>query len=321
MSEQDGTQVTIHQRLINDDKEVWKEYWNSQGQPWRRRPEIDAERQKFLIERRSIPPDIEQGIYPFKNIKLSRADVEWLLATHEDGRGPVDWSKESQWARRGLDLRGADLRGVDLTNLPLARMIGGLFGHEWPDATEKQRDMAAVHMQRAKLFATHLESANLRFAHLENAHLKFTHLEGTHLRGAYLIGADIREAYMFRVRLENAVLSDEKRIGPRLADAHLEGANLAVVNWRQVEVLGDEQEALQKIGEGQVKDKRTLLADYDVAVRANRQLAVALQAQGLNEDAARFSYRAQMLQRTVFRYQSKFGQYLFSLFLDLQTVA
>jgi uncharacterized protein YjbI with pentapeptide repeats len=317
MSEQDGTQKTALQRPITNDEEAWKGYWNLQGQSWRLQPEIETERQKYLAEHRNIIPDIEHGIYPFKGIKLNRADVEWLLATHENGRGPVDRSKESEWARAGLDLRGADLRGTDLTNLPLAKMVGGLVGHEWPAATEKQRDMAAVHMEGAKLLATHLEGARLRFAHLENANLKFTHLEGTHLRGAYLVGADLREAYMYRVRLENAVLSDEKHIGPRLADAHLEGVNLAVVNWKEVEALGDENEALQKKGDGKVKDNRTWLADYEVAVRANRQLAVALQEQGLNEDAACFAYRAQRLQRVVLRRQRKFGSYLFSLFLDL----
>ena len=56
--------------------------------------------------------------------------------------------------------------------------------------------------------------------------------------------------------------------------------------------------------------------EYERAVRANRQLATALQAQGLNEDAARFAYRAQKLQRVVLRRQRKFGHYLFFLFLD-----
>ena len=110
MSEQDGTQVptkprrsrpastqkTTLQRPANDDKKGWKVYWKAQGQPWRTEPEIDVERQKYLDERRSIMPDIKQGVYPFKNIKLSRADVEWLLATHEKGRGPIDWSNQSQ---------------------------------------------------------------------------------------------------------------------------------------------------------------------------------------------------------------------------------
>ena len=61
------------------------------------------------------------GIYPFRDIKLSRVDIEWLLETHENGRGPVDWSDEHQREREGLDLRGADLG-----DLPLAGICGGL---------------------------------------------------------------------------------------------------------------------------------------------------------------------------------------------------
>jgi len=54
---------------------------------WRTGPEIDAERQKFLTERLAIAPDIQRGIYPFKDVSLTRADIEWLLITHADGRG------------------------------------------------------------------------------------------------------------------------------------------------------------------------------------------------------------------------------------------
>src|SRR5437763_9987072 len=88
-NQQNGNQAPAVQRPTNDDKEAWKAYWKTQGQSWRTEPEIDEIRQKFLAERRSITPDIEQGIYPFKDIKLNRAEVEWLLATHENGRGPV----------------------------------------------------------------------------------------------------------------------------------------------------------------------------------------------------------------------------------------
>ncbi len=59
---------------------------------WRTEPEIDGERQQFLRQRLMIVPDIQQGIYPFKDVRLSRADVEWLLITHEQGRGPIEWS-------------------------------------------------------------------------------------------------------------------------------------------------------------------------------------------------------------------------------------
>src|SRR5438552_18969585 len=79
-NQQNSEQVPATQRPANDDTEAWKEYWKAKGQPWRTEPEVDLERQAFLTERRSITPDIEKGIYPFKDIKLSRADVEWLLA-------------------------------------------------------------------------------------------------------------------------------------------------------------------------------------------------------------------------------------------------
>ena len=164
MSEQDGTQSSTKQRgsrktnitnqendkqapatqrPANNDKEAWKAYWKIQGQPWRIEPEIDAERQQYLTERRHIKPDIAQGIYPFKDIKLSRADVEWLLATHENGRGPVDWNDESQREREGLDLRGADLRSLDLSGLPLARTIAG--GFYWNYATIELHKAALAH--------------------------------------------------------------------------------------------------------------------------------------------------------------------------------
>src|SRR5436305_11069128 len=103
MSDQDNGKVSTIQSPTTDNPEAWKAYWETQRQPWRTEPEIDAERQKYLAERRSITPDIGQGIYPFKDIKLSRADIEWLLTTHENKRGPIDYHDESQRGRRGLD--------------------------------------------------------------------------------------------------------------------------------------------------------------------------------------------------------------------------
>src|SRR5438046_8140197 len=105
---------------------------------WHTEPEIDAERQKFLAGRLSIIPDIQRGIYPFKDVKLTRADIEWLLVTHEGGCGPVDWSHVQQRGRIGLDLRGADLRRVNLRNLPLTRMRSGLSRNEWNLTTLEQ---------------------------------------------------------------------------------------------------------------------------------------------------------------------------------------
>jgi len=250
----------------------------------------------------------------------------------------VDWLDEHEHERKGLDLRGADLRQVDLSLLPLARLRGGLAWDEHSDhTTEEQYSMAAVHLEGANLYGAHLEGvrlnsaylegANLGYAHLERADLIKIHLEGANLEGAFLTDADLGYAHLAGANLSggrlgggymrNVILSDEKRGGPRLVDIRWGDINLAVVKWAQVKILGDEYEARQKKRSGKVKARETRLNEYENAVRANRQLAVALQAQGLNEDAARFAYRAQKLQRIVLRRQHRFGQYLFSLLLDV----
>jgi uncharacterized protein YjbI with pentapeptide repeats len=341
---------TNQQRPTTNDRHAWTTYWKAQGQPWRTEPEIDAERQAYLAESRLLKPDLEEGIYPFKNIKLKRADVEWLLATHENGRGPVDWSDERE--RKGIDLRGADLRQADLRHLPLAHMLGGLNWRE-RDRTPERRDMAAVHLEGAILSWAHLEEAELYMAYLEKADLYKSHLEGASLRKAHFEGASLRRAHLeskfiptgrqkqTRQELEahptmlppadlrgaffdnttdlrSIFLGDEKHGVVRLADVHWEGVNLAVLDWSPIKILGDEIKARKTIDElGKKKGEKTYINEYREAVRANRQLSVELLGQGLNEVAARFAYRAQRLQRVILRRRRHFGQYLFSLFLDL----
>ena len=83
---------------------------------------MSAQRQEELSKRRAVRPDVAKGNYPFSGMELNRADIEWLLATHGNGR-------------RGLDLRGADVLGsknqrVELAGLPLAALIGGLTGDQ-----------------------------------------------------------------------------------------------------------------------------------------------------------------------------------------------
>src|SRR5438132_13437883 len=107
-SQQTQQVVRIQPQLTPISPEEWRQYWQAKGFPWRTVPEIDVKRQEELSKCRAIVPDIKNGIYPFKGMKLSRADIEWLLATHEN-RGPVDWSDEIQHEREGLDLRGANL--------------------------------------------------------------------------------------------------------------------------------------------------------------------------------------------------------------------
>jgi uncharacterized protein YjbI with pentapeptide repeats len=302
----------------------------------------------YLTKRRSITPDIAHGIYPFKDIKLSRADVEWLLATHENGRGPVEWSDGSQHDRVGLDLRGAHLQSVELDHLPLARIQCGLATRDWWYANEEQREAAAAHLEKANLDRTHLEGAALRWAHLEGASLFGAYLQEARLRAAKLSGAQLQRAHLegaslvrthlagqtmpkyvppanmrgaffdTMTNLDRVILGDEQHGAISLADISWGGVNLAVVDWSAIRALGDEDIAHQsRLPNGGKKDAQVRLREYQAAVRANRQLAVALQAQGLSEDAARFAYRAQLLQRIVWRRERKVGRYLFSLMLDI----
>ena len=339
MSQQDGTQSSTKQRRsrkvntadqengrlapaaqrpTKDDTEAWKAYWKAQGQPWRTEPEIDSERQKYLDERCSITPDIKQGIYPFKEIKLNRADVEWLLATHEDGRGPVDWHDIQRRTREGLDLRGADLQGGSLSGLPLVCMQGGLSqGTDWDNATDEQRETAAVHLEGANLRRANLEGAVLNKAHLEGADLRAAHLEGATLNYTHLEGktmpialppARLREVFFDNTtHIELPTMGNKQSGFISLADVRWGGTNLAVIDWSLINMLGDERKAHQQ----------HRLRDYFAAVRANRQLSIALQDQGLNEVADRFAYRAQVLQREVWRRQRKPLKYLLSWFLYL----
>jgi uncharacterized protein YjbI with pentapeptide repeats len=367
----------------------------------------------MLAEHRAVAPDVALGRYPFRGIALTRADVEWLLAEHEGGRGPIDPRDPERRERARLDLRGADLHGVDLSGLPLAHLRGGLTEAEWRTATAEQLEAAAVHLERADLTGAelhgallegaHLEEARLGQAELRHANLRFAYAEGTYfseaeLEGASLLGTSLAGAILTDARLERTVLRNAALAGADLTGAHLEGArlgdahlagkrlsgddlarvrrarpdfpaalpgaclygvffdaatslddatlgdpeygcvsladahwggvNLAVVEWERVGMLGDEREVMQHGRRGRLApeasaDGEAWLRECLMAVRANRQLAVALQEQGLNEDAARYAYRAQNLQRRVLGWQvragriEKAGPWLFSWLLYL----
>ncbi len=331
MSEQNVTQATSPQRRTKDDKESWKTYWEAQGQVWRTEPETDTERQKFLNERRRILPNIHQGIYPFKDIepKLTRADIEWLLATHHSGQGPIVWNYEDRPRGRGLDLRGADLGSVDLQGLPLVSLIAGLNRSDFIEASSEERRMAIVHLEGANLSYAHLEGAELIMARLEgadlfNAHLEDAdmykaHFERASLKRAFLGGASLRCAFLdVGTDFDDVKLEDERLGCVWLADIHWGGANYSRAGWAEIKVLGDEIEARRQTRwDGKEKNDYEKINFYQWAVRANRQVTAALQTQGLSEEADHFAYRAQICQRVLWRLQKRHLKYVFSWFLFL----
>jgi hypothetical protein len=303
--------VVLTQRPLSDNRNEWSDYWKTQAQYWRTEPEIDTERQMYLMKRYLSSDDSKQGIYPFKDVILDRADVEWLLKMHENKYGPLDHFMIGLPAR-GLDLRGANLRYVDLSRLPLTQVRCGLRSNEWFNSTEEQREAGATHLEGANLSKADLRWAVLRSTHLEGTDLTYAHLEGAHLNNAHLEGDNVRlppanlqhALLSFETRLDNIILNNKQSGSVRLADVHWNGVNLTVVKWSQVTMLGDEYEARRKMtGSGSKKSNAIQLNEYELAVRANRQLSVELQSQGLNDEATNFTYRAQVLQKRVWRFR------------------
>jgi uncharacterized protein YjbI with pentapeptide repeats len=213
------------------------------------------------------------------------------------------------------DLASTDLRGV---NLSTAQLLGAKL----TGAQLREADLGWAKLQGADLEGAHLQGANLSHSNLQGANLYGAHLQGANLGSAQVQGANFTDAHLRNVDLTRATfdrtshLNEAILTGASFDQAAFDTTNLTVVDWSRVDQLGDERTARASIdGEGRPKSGQRRLDEFQAAARANRALAVALQAQGLREDASRFAYRAQVLQRQVLRRKRELGAYLFSLVL------
>ena len=251
-------------------------------------------------------------------VDLSRADLHGVtLSLATLVKADLRYAKLS-----GVDLQGADLREATLR-------YADLRGANLQGADLSGADLTGANLQDAHLFRVHLSGANLVQANLNGTNLQNAILTDADLSSATLVRADLREADLRRVffdrrtDLSNVVLSDEVGVSSSVVDIHWDDVNLAVVNWELVKKLGDEYQA----NESDIKDpnfsqeflRELVLDGYQAAVRANRQLAVVLRDQGLNEEADHFAYRAQLLQRKVLWREHEFGRWLFSMLLALMS--
>jgi uncharacterized protein YjbI with pentapeptide repeats len=195
-----------------------------------------------------------------------------------------------------LDLSALHLEGANLVGVHLERAI-----------------LSEAHLEGVLLYEAHLQGASLIQTHLAQANLGWVHLEGADLSETDLQGADLSWAFMDRT----TVLRRPKLSGAFLSRTHWADADLTEVEWSHLPELGDELYARQRVDIlGDMKDPATRLVEYQQAVQANRSLSIALQNQGMNEDADRYAYRARRLQRTVLLRQGHWGSWLFSLVLD-----
>jgi uncharacterized protein YjbI with pentapeptide repeats len=343
-SKQVKQQAQVPQRPASGDRNAWRDYWEAQSQSWRTEPKIDTARQKSLNACFHLFPGGDQehypyrgkDQYPFKDVRLSRADIEWLLATypHKDGRGSVEWFDEHSRRRKGLDLRGAMLQEVDLHDLPLVEVnlrAAHLEKANLREAHLERTNLREAHLERANLVGAYLVDAFLVRVHLENASLFRAHLEGANFTRAYLEGCNLHNIFLsHETILRDVSLSSEKTTCVDLAFVHWNDVDLTQVDWNQVKMLEAEYQARRrKTEDGEMKDTSRRLFEYQTAVRVNYQLAAVLQGQGLNEPATRFAYHAQTLQKKVLWLQMLrrrvklrdrvhlLGAWLFSWFLFL----
>lgn len=290
----------------------WQQYWTSRDMPWRTQPEIAADRQDRLGQVRTTMPDVLKGVYPFRGLRLTRADVEWLLATHvsDDRRGPVP-PGSPPW-RLGLDLRGANLSDLDLRGLPLSHLRGGLRPDELPTGETGERRILEI----AAIAAIRLAGANLQGAHLEGAVLLGAHLEGADLRRTYFDQDTI---------LDGAVFGTLRRVGERrqyalLAGIHWDSADVTRIKWETLPRIGDESEALDEPLPRRRRTRgRLRRARLEGASSTYLHLAQVLREQGDTRTAGRMAYRGQVLKRMLMFARHRYAQWFFRVALELLT--
>ncbi len=236
---------------------------------------------------------------PLDGIALERADLEWLVRRHQEksvgeGEQPRRLNLQSALLSavdgRYLPLEGANFSGVQLENANFsgAQLEGAIF--------------IAAQLEGADFGSAQLEGAIFVGAQLEGANFVRAQLEGAKFIAAQLEGADFRLATISKATFGDATMITTQGIGPIVADvAGWDEHSLPINEWSRVKQLGDEAEAKKKRNEdGKPRDATTRFRDYFAATRAYRQVATALDGMGRKEEAEKFAYRGQVMQRKMF---------------------
>lgn len=288
--------------------------------------EPTPERQAEL--RAAYEANVARGRAPYQDVRIqTRGELQWVMNERRwagelfPQRWP-DGTKHSGLTHANLSgvylgetilkdihLRAADLSYADLANCDLR---GALIDH--------------ANLSGAQLFGSKLAGANFFLANLAGAKLMAADLsDGGALSSADLTGADLtianlRGAFLSGARMDARTNLTNVHLDSKtyLADVVWNGVPLTRVNWQAVDGLGEEHAARKSVDrKGKPKDAEARLREYGDAVVANRQVATALRSQGLNEDADRFAYKAQQLQRDVLRRQQRYGAAFGSWLLDV----
>ncbi|HEX8995190.1 MAG TPA: pentapeptide repeat-containing protein [Ktedonobacterales bacterium] len=236
------------------------------------------------------------GPLPLEGADLSEAHLEGAVLTqsHLEGVNLNDAHLEGAYLGEvhlnGAQLVRAHLDGAYLSQVRLGYavlMSAHLDGADVSWAQAEGVYLSHAHLKNANLSFARLEGANLNNVHLEGANLDNVHLEGVDLSGAHLEGARLTGCWLeSRSTLKGASVDHMTMFG----DIHWGGVgavDLTQIDWERVAMLGDERGVGLLAGAGA----------HAAVVRAYRQLATQLRAQGMTEVADRFAHRARTRER------------------------
>ncbi len=273
-----------------------------------------------FIAARDIPPA------PFKSIKLEREDVIRLLT--ESGGKPLDLRGADL---RGADLKGLNMPGVifgladplasdeDRREYAARLDSASLAGSNLAGCAAPEVVISGADLRGAVLFNANFEGANcsgacfdktdLHNVSFERADLNNANFIEANCEGAHFVGANLQNAHLKMARLRNADFSlcnltgadlqltvmDEQTFlgGASLNEARFDGSrlrllDLTVIDWNLVKKSGEEIDA-------QSAALTTQQAHFRAAARVYRQLASALQGQGLIAEARRFGAKSKWM--------------------------
>ncbi|HEX9068420.1 MAG TPA: pentapeptide repeat-containing protein [Ktedonobacterales bacterium] len=290
------------------------------------------------------------GKPPYANVQIrTRGELQWALRENGwDGEHDA-YTVKYVLKPQGKDMPAADLRQVNLGHVCLGDVylrrvdlsganlvFADMRGAHLADSTLSNADMGRINLSGGELNYATLPGGHLREANLAGANLQYTNLAGARFHTADLRGAVLHGAYMdARTVLSNARIDEHTWLG----DISWNGAALSRIDWSRVTRIGDEGRPLagksrtlpqtlpgdvatteaERAQRSEQPAKRGAWRDgarsHRDAARAYQQLSLALQAQGMSEPAARYAYRAQVLQRKALWREGKLGRWFFSLAL------
>src|SRR5262249_50221870 len=252
--------------------------------------------------RAAYEANVTVGQPPYAGVAIrTRGELAWLMAERGWSGEHDAYTVKYVLAPRGQSSIPADLRNANLSHTTLGEVFlrrADLSGANLVFADLRGAHLADAQLTHADMGRIDLTGAELNYADLAQAHLREAKLTGANLQyatlpAARLHRADLRAAVLHGARLDVSTILSEAALDANtwLGDVIWDSASLARINWSQAQRLGDEM-AIARAPSHHAK-----LVAHQTAVRAYRQLALALLEQGLTEDSGRYAYQGQVLQR------------------------